>query len=108
MITGVTSGDMRNPITNRRAGICGLDSPSAARVPSTVASAVAAVPMMMLFARALLQDSSVTTSRYQRIDQASGSNRSMPSVNVKYGSALKLSGRITRIGAIRKTSTPAQ
>ena len=32
----------------------------------------------------------------------------MPSLNVKYGSALKLRGITTSIGAIRKTKTAAQ
>ena len=32
----------------------------------------------------------------------------MPSVNVKYGSALKLSGTITRMGATRNVKMSAQ
>ena len=108
MITGVTIGEISSAVTKRRIGIAGLASPSAASVPSVVASAVAATPISRLLASGPVHVPPAAISRYQRSDQASGSSRSMPSVNVKYGSALKLSGTITRIGATRKTKISVQ
>ena len=108
MISGVTIGEISRPVASRRAGMWGLDSPRAARVPRTVARVVDPTPMNTLLASARRQASSSSTCRYQRRDQASGSRRSMPSVKVKYGWALKLSGTITRIGAIRNVKTNAQ
>ncbi len=83
MISGVTSGEINNPVSNVRPGIAGCASPSAARVPSRVVSRVAATPMVMLFTSARCHSSSPATPRYQRSDQASGSSRSIPSVKVK-------------------------
>ena len=83
MITGITIGEIRIPVTRRRAGIAGLESPSAATVPSTVASRAAANPIPRLLASARVQRASSTRASYQRRDQASGSSRSMPSVKVK-------------------------
>ena len=83
MMSGVTIGEMSSPIVRRRAGMAGLDRPRAARVPSVVASTVDATPMNRLLPSARRHASSVTICRYQRSDHASGSRRSMPSVNVK-------------------------
>ena len=85
-----------------------LARPSAASVPSAVASTVAATPINRLLPSARVQASFSTISRYHRSEYASGSKRSIPSVNVKYGSALKLSGTITRMGATRNAKISAQ
>ena len=83
MITGVTMGEIRRPVMKRRAGMAGLDNPSAASVPSAVASRVAETPITRLFTRPRVHASFSTISRYHRSDHASGSRRSMPSVKVK-------------------------
>ena len=66
IITGVTIGEISSPMARRRPGMAGLDSPSAARVPSAVASAVEAAPMIRLLTSARVQASSSTICRYQR------------------------------------------
>ena len=83
MMTGVTMGEISSPVAKRRAGMAGLDRPSAASVPRTVASTVAETPMSRLFASARDHSSSSMIWRYHRRDQASASRRSMPSVKVK-------------------------
>ena len=105
MMIGVTIGEMSTPMIAGRAGIAGLARPSAAKVPSTVASTVAQLPISTLLPSARSQLSSPATVAYQRSENASGWNDNMPSVKVKYGSALKLNGTTTRMGAIRNTST---
>ena len=107
MMIGVTSGEIASVESTVRAGMCGLASPSAARVPSTVASAVAARPIRMLLPKAFSQ-SSPSTRSYQRSEKASGSSRNIPSVKVKPDSALKLSGTSTTAGAIRNTRMATQ
>ena len=101
MTRGVTIGERRSPVARRRAGMARLASPMAASVPRAVASTVAALPMSRLFARARRQTGSPATSRYHRSENASASRRSIPSVNVKYGSALKLRGSMTTSGTSR-------
>ena len=64
MITGVTIGEIRRPITKGRAGIAGLARPNAARVPSAVASTVADTPIIKLFSSARNQASSPATDAY--------------------------------------------
>ena len=108
MMMGVTIGESNTAMTMPRPGIAGLLRPSAASVPRVVAMIVAAVPISRLLPSAGSQRPSLSTLLYQRSDQASGSSRSMPSVKVKYGSALKLSGITTSTGATRKISTAAQ
>ena len=66
MISGVTIGDSSIPMIAVRPGIAALDRPSAATVPSTVASAVAAAPMTRLLTSARSHSSSPATLRYQR------------------------------------------
>ena len=83
MITGITIGEIRIPVTSRRSGIAGLESPSAPTVPSTVARRAAATPIPRLLTSARDQRTSSTSASYQRSDQASGSSRSIPSVKVK-------------------------
>ena len=52
MMTGVTIGEISRPLITARPGRAGLLRPSAARVPSTVARAVADRPMNRLLSRA--------------------------------------------------------
>ena len=47
-------------------------------------------------------------SSYQRSEYASGSRDIIPSVKLKYGSALKLSGAMMRIGVMRNRKISAQ
>lgn len=47
-------------------------------------------------------------SAYQRIENASGSRLIIWLVKLKYGSALKLSGMMIRIGVIKKMKISAQ
>ena len=108
MMTGVISGEINSPITALRAGIAEFASPRAAKVPSEVASRVAETPMTKLLTKARVHTSSSIMLRYQRSEYASGSKLSMPSVNVKYGSALKLSGTITKMGVTKKTNAAVQ
>ena len=83
MTSGVTIGDSSRAVTGTRPGMAGFASPSAARTPRAVATAVAATPMTRLLPSARGQSSSATMPRYQRSDQASASRRNMPSVKVK-------------------------
>ena len=63
--------------------MCGRLRPSAARVPSRVASTVAETPMRKLFLIEWIHCSLANMSRYQRSDQASGLSLSISSLNVK-------------------------
>src|SRR5438132_3948332 len=75
--------------------------PSAAQVPSIVASTVEAEPMTNEFHAASRHCGSVSTCSYQRREYALASPLSMPGVKVKKGSALKDRGTIIIKGKTR-------
>ncbi|MCY1534734.1 hypothetical protein D9M68_701160 [compost metagenome] len=66
MISGTIIGDSSRAVMKRRKGISSLARPTAAQVPSTVATRVAKMPMMKLFLIARIQRGSVNTWSYQR------------------------------------------
>ena len=89
-------------------GISERDRPSAAMVPNVVAKTVASVAIKNELAIDVCQISFDMKSSYHRIEYADALKANMSALKVKYGSALKLSGIITKIGAIRNKNTTAQ
>ena len=108
MTTGTIIGEMSNPMNKPLNGISERESPSAARVPRLVAKSVDAIAMMNEFWIDRRQISLDQKSSYHRVEKAAGSKAIISEVKVKYGSELKLSGIITRIGAIKNKKTNAQ
>ncbi len=66
MITGTTIGEIRIASTSACAGKRARQMPSAASVPSTVASTVAEMPTIRLFFSDGSQNDEVKKSSYQR------------------------------------------
>ena len=66
MMIGTIIGEMRRLMIGSRHGMCGRLRPSAARVPSRVASKVAETPMTKLFLIEWIHCSLASMSRYQR------------------------------------------
>ena len=108
MMSGVTIGEIIRPIASRRAGMSGLDQSEGGegaedrrerrrRDADEQAVGERAPPGVVA------EDLPVPSGGTRRPDRG----RSIPSVNVKYGSALKLRGTMTRMGAIRKVKISA-
>ena len=118
MINGTIIGEINIAIRTALNGMCGLLKPKAATVPSAVARSVAIIPIKKLFLvpSIHLLDTTVvspmllipTICLYHLRDQASGSKFINSLVNSKNGDALNESGRIIKIGEIKKKKTKAQ
>ena len=105
---GTIIGEISKPMTMPLYGISERERPSAAIVPNVVAKSVAKVAIKNEFPIERCQISLAMKSSYHRIEKADGFSANISDVKVKYGSELKLSGMITKIGAIRNKNTTAQ
>src|SRR5262245_49405624 len=98
MISGTTCGESISANNRRRPAKRARQNPNAARVPNVVARKVAPAPTIRLFLNDGSHRSDVKKSMYQRSERpGSGKYRNDP--------AEKESGTMTRIGAIRNSST---
>ena len=68
MISGTMIGDNSSAVISRLNGMTGDASPTAAKVPSTVARNAEAMPMMKLFWIASIQLPSRNMAAYQRVE----------------------------------------
>ena len=119
MMSGTINGEIMMAIISFRNGMMGRLSPSAAKIPSVVASKVAITPMKRLFLAPIFQlslqtvvipgsEQSPIMIRYQRNEKASGSRRSISGVNCGKGDTLNEIGITATRGMTRKNSTSVQ
>src|SRR5262245_36317032 len=108
MMIGTIMGEISRLMIRVRNGITDRLRPSAAAVPSTVATRVEQMPMMKLLPTAMFHSLLEKKSAYQRSEKPAGSRLSILGVKMKYGSALKESGTTTIIGATRNAKISTQ
>lgn len=83
IIMGTIIGDISTLMIVTRKGVYGRLNPHAPKVPKVVANIVEKNPMMKLFLIECSHWGLLRKSRYHRSENASGSNDSIPLVNVK-------------------------
>ena len=116
IMSGTISGEIIMAIINLRKGMTGRLRPNAARIPSVVARIVAVIPILRLFSAPIFQlslqtvvmpgsEQSPIIMRYQRKENASGSNLNISGVNCKNGVEVKEIGMTTSKGITKKNRT---
>ena len=121
MMIGTIIGDINTAMISRLWGMCERLRPIAARVPNEVAISVANIAIKKLLPAADAHSEPCDSGREERIssyvpnisryhfkEYASGSRRNIPSVKVKYESALNDNGMMTNRGAINSKNTNPQ
>ncbi|HJP11600.1 MAG: hypothetical protein QGI35_11795 [Arenicellales bacterium] len=121
MMIGTIIGDINTAMISRLYGMCERLRPIAARVPNDVAISVAKIAIKKLLPAADAHSEPCDSGREERIasyvpnisryhfkEYASGSRRNIPSVKVKYESALNDNGMMTKRGAINSKKTNPQ
>ena len=119
MMSGTIIGEIRNAMIARRPTRSARLRPSAATVPMAVASTVATTAMMRLLRAPITHlslhtvvmsaaEQSPTIILYHRVENASGSSRSISGVKSRNGDEVNESGMTAMRGMTRKNRTMPQ